>query len=175
MLKGLVLAGIGFLIFVSANVLLFRLHVPKERFRVMVRLALLVAIAMTIFHRGTSPNMGVLSSSYTTAGWLIDLMNGLMVYGFLFFGYSAFYSLADRGFSGRIMMEIAASPERRLKKEDIAARYSMEGVLRQRLDYASEEKFLEKRGGCYRNTKKGRRTGLIFKFVKQFLQLGEGG
>jgi len=175
MLKGLVLAIGFFVLFLVIHVFLFRLRVPERRFRAMVRIAFALGLVLVAAHRATSSEMGVLPPAYTTAGWAVDLLNSLLVYTFLFVGYSMFYFLVDRGFSGRIMIEIENSPLRRLRSTEIAARYSLEMVLRRRLSEMLEIGRITETGGCYRNTEKGQSAATMFAFVKRFLQLGEGG
>jgi hypothetical protein len=174
-LKGLVLAAAGFGLFLLAHIAIFRLITLERRFKAMVRIMLTVTLGLLIAHRTTGPDLGFLPLEYTRAGWAVDLLNGLLVYGFLFIGYSMFYFLVDRGFSGRIMIEIESSPDRCLRQQDIATRYSLEMVLRRRLTEMLEIGRVVHRDGRYCNTAKGRSAAAMFAFVKRFLQLGEGG
>jgi hypothetical protein len=176
MLKGLVLAFGGFLIFLCLHVALFRWLQPEPRFPLLLRLWAVLGAGLLAVHPMTPPTLGVLPPSQTTAGWAVDLLNCVFIYGFLFFGYSMFYFLMDRGFSGRILIEIDRAPGRRLRPADVAARYSMEMVLRRRLDEMvtlSRSVVLEE--GRYRNAPKGRRAAALFAFLKRFWRLGEGG
>lgn len=175
MLKGLLLASGGFLIFLVAHAGLFRWSMPERRFVAMVRLATVIGVGMIVFHRMTSSDLGFLPAFSTGAGWGVDLLNGTLVYGFLFIGYCMFYFLVDRGFSGRIMIEIEQAPERRLRRQDIAARYSMEMVLQRRLGEMLEIGRVVVKEGKFCNTAKGQSAAAKFAFVKRFLQLGEGG
>lgn len=175
MLKGLFLASGGFLIFLVAHAGLFRWSMPERRFVAMVRLAAAIGAGMIAFHRMTPSDLGFLPASFTGAGWGVDLLNGTLAYGFLFIGYCMFYFLVDRGFSGRIMIEIEEMPERRLRRQDIAARYSMETVLRRRLGEMLEIGRIVVKEGRFCNTAKGQSAAAMFVFVKRFLQLGEGG
>lgn len=175
MLKGLFLASGGFLIFLVAHVGLFRWFMPERRFVAMVRLAAAIGAGMIALHRVTPSDLGFLPASSTGAGWGVDLLNGTVIYGFLFVGYCMFYFLVDRGFSGRIMIEIEQSPEHRLRRQDIAMRYSMEMVLRRRLGEMLEIGRIVVKEGRFCNTAKGQSAAEMFAFVKRFLQLGEGG
>ena len=177
MLKGLVLAACGFVLFLAVHVLVFRLHVPERRFFTMVRIAFVIGLVFIGVHRTTPSDLGfgLLPQEYTGAGWAIDLMNGLLVYGFLFIGYCMFYFLVDRGFSGRIMIEIESSPGKQLRPSDIADRYSMEAVLRRRLNQMLKIGRIVEKDGRYCNTAKGQSAAALFAFVKRFLQLGDGG
>jgi len=141
----------------------------------MVRIVLALGIALIIVYSLTPSDLGFLPAEYTAAGWAIDLFNALLVYGFLFIGYCMFYFLIDRGFSGRMMIEIESAPQRRLRPAEIAARYSLAMVLRRRLNEMLEIGRITAVNNRYRNTVKGQRAAALFSFVKRFLQLGEGG
>lgn len=176
MLKGLVLAFGGFAVFLCLHVVFFRWRRPDPRFPAMVRLWAVLGVGLLAVHRLTPPTLGILPPALTMAGWAVDLLNAVFLYGFLFFGYSMFYFLMDRGFSGRILIEIDQAPGGRLRTADVAARYSMEMVLRRRLDEMvtlSQSIVLEE--GFYRNAPKGRRAAALFGFLKRFWQLGAGG
>lgn len=175
MLKGLVLAFGGFVLFLAFHVLLFRLRVPERRFRTMAHITFALGVVLIVLHRITPSDLGFLPPVYTTAGWAVDLLNGLVVYIFLFFCYCHFYFLVDRGFSGRIMIEIDNAYGRRLRAQDISICYPPEMALRRRLDEMLETNRIVEADGRYRNTTKGQRTAAVMGFVKRFLQLGEGG
>ncbi len=175
MLKGLALALFAFILFLIVHVLVFRAFRPTRRFDTMVRIMGVLGVLTICLHRMTPATMGFLPEAYVRAGWAVDLLNGLLVYGFLFIGYCMFYFLIDRGFSGRIMIEIESSPERRLRQADIAARYSLEMVLHRRLTEMVEIGRVTLENGRYLNTGKGRAAAALFRFSKWFLQLGEGG
>jgi hypothetical protein len=175
MLKGLVLAACGFAIFLLLHVMVFRIRVPQARFITMVRLATVVGLGLILTYWLTPRDLGWLPAWLTGAGWAVDLVNGLMVYAFLFIGYSMLYFLVDRGFSGRIMIEISRSPGERLRPHEIAARYSLEQVLKRRLGEMVSIGRVTLKDGRYRNTGKGRVAVKLFAFSKRFLQLGEGG
>lgn len=174
MLKGLVLALGAFITFLVLHLCLFRCYLPERRFITMVRLAVVIGMGLTVIHRITPPELGFLPSAHGT-GWAVDLLNGVLVYGFLFIGYCMFYFLVDRGFSGRIMIEIEQAQDRRLRKEEIARRYPLDMVLRRRLNEMLEIGRIVEKEGRYCNTAKGQSAAILFAFVKRFLQLGEGG
>jgi hypothetical protein len=175
MLKGWVLAFAGFLLFLVLHVVLFRIRVPKRRFIAMVKLEAVVVIGLIGVYLLTSPTLGFLPEALTGAGRVVDLSNMLLVSGFLFTGYCMFYALVDRGFSGRIMIEVSTAPGGRLRATDIASRYSLEQVLMRRLTETMEIGRIELSGGRYRVTAKGRRMAALFFKSKRFLRLGDGG
>lgn len=175
MLKGVILACSAFLIFLVSHVLLFQIRVPQQRFFTMARIACGIGLGLIVVHRITESNLGFLPHAYTRAGWAVDLLNAELVYGFLFVGYCMFFFLVDRGFSGRIMIEVENAPDRRLRQQDISSRYSLEMVLQRRLAEMLEIGRVVKNDGRYCNTGKGQTAARLFAFVKRFLQLGEGG
>lgn len=175
MLKGLVLAGIGFVVFLIAQAMLLRWRTPDKRFMAMVGLFRWTGAALVLVYFFTPPDLGVLPSEFTRAGWGVDLLNGLLVLSFLFVGYSMFYFLVDRGFSVRILIEIDKGQGQRLRQEEIAERYPMEQVLRRRLTEMLEIGRVRLHEGRYVNTVRGTRAAAGFSWVKRFMQLGEGG
>lgn len=176
MLKGLVLAGGGFLLFLILHVCWFRLRVPEHRFLAFARLCAAVGVGVALVHLATPPDLGFLPRIWTQAGWAIDLLNGALIYGFLFIGYSMLYFLMDRGFSGRIMIEIDSAPGHKLRPDDIAARYSMRMVLQRRLSEMIElSRSVVEKNGRYCNAQKGRTMAALFASLKRFFQLGAGG
>ena len=175
MLKGIVLAFAGFLLFLAIHVTLFRLKVPERRFTTMVRIALALGLVLIVIYQNTPPDLGFLPVAYTRAGWVVDLLNSILMFSFMFIGYCMFYFLVDRSFSGRIMIEVEAAPKPGLRPQDIAARYSIEMVLQRRLNEMLEIGRIVETDGRYRNTVKGQSAAAKFAFVKRFLQLGEGG
>lgn len=175
MLKGWVLAVAGFLVFLAVHVLLFRIRVPRRRFNTLVGIESGVVLGLVGIHLATSPTLGFLPEALTRAGWGLDLSNMLLVSGFLFTGYCMFYALVDRGFSGRIMIEVSTASGGRLRAADIASRYSLEQVLMRRLTETMEIGRIELSEGHYRVTGKGRRMAALFLKSKRFLRLGDGG
>ncbi|MEW6544248.1 MAG: hypothetical protein AB1411_11625 [Nitrospirota bacterium] len=163
------------MLFLALHVIAFQMWVPHRRFVTMVRIAAASGLILIAVHRTTPSGLGFLPTVYTTAGWAIDLLNALIVFVFLFVGYSMFYFLVDRGFSGRIMIEIERAPNRLLSLSEISALYTPEAILRRRLQEMLDIGRIVEKNGRYCNTAKGRSAAALFAFVKRFLQLGEGG
>ena len=175
MLKGLALAISGFGVFLILHVGLFRIRLPRARFVTMVWIAAMIGVGIVVAYWWIPRDIGFLPVRLTRAGWAIDLVNCLMVYAFLFVGYCMFYFLIDRGFSGRIMIEISQSSDGCLSPREIAARYSLEQVLKRRLDEMVSTGRVVFKSGRYCNTGKGRMAVRLFACSKRFLQLGDGG
>jgi hypothetical protein len=174
-LKGIVLGLITFCAFLTIHVALFRLRPPVRRFDAMVRLHWLLVPVLAVAYALTSPDLGALPARLTAAGWVLDLINGIIVYDFLFVGYSMFYFLVDRGFSARILIEIARAPGGALTQEKLEAVYSPEQIVRRRLGDLRDMGSVREEGDRFRIVPSGLRQARLFSFVKAFFNLGPGG
>ncbi|MDP2932252.1 MAG: hypothetical protein Q8O05_07150 [Chloroflexota bacterium] len=105
----------------------------------------------------------------------VALLNGMLIYTFLWFGYCQFYFVVDRSISVRIMIELLNAPEKKLTRKQITEVYDLDDMLSRRLQQIVNQKYVVVNSGYYRNTLKGRLEGLVFQFLKGFLQLGRGG
>lgn len=175
MLKGIVLGLLTFGVFVVTHVALFRFRAPTRRFDAMVRAHWLLVPVLGAAYVVTPPDLGVLPATFIGAGWVLDLVNGVIVYDFLFVGYSMLYFLIDRGFSARILIEIDRAPGDALTQEQIEAVYSPEQIVRRRLGDLRDMGSVVEEGDRFRIMPSGRRQARLFSFVKTFFNLGPGG
>lgn len=175
MLKGILLALATFGLFLVAHVAVFRLRAPIRRFDAMVRVHWLLMPVLCAAYAVTPPDLGVIPAGRARAGWLLDLVNGVIVYDFLFVGYSMFYFLVDRGFSARILIEIERAPDAALTQEGVSAVYSPEQIVGRRLGELLDMGSAVKEGERFRITPRGLRQARLFSFVKAFFNLGPGG
>ncbi|MBI3635536.1 MAG: hypothetical protein HY216_04865 [Candidatus Rokubacteria bacterium] len=170
MLKGIVLALAAFAVFLPVHVLLFRAARPHFRFRLMTRLHWTLSATILVVFALTPPDLGILPATPGRAGAVLGAVNAIVVHWFLFMGYSMFYFLVDRGFSLRIMIEIATAPGGALSAEDLAVAYPPRAVVRRRLDEMVDIGRLTRDDDRYDLTPAGRRAALVFRFVKSFLR-----
>lgn len=175
MLKGIVLGMITFCVFFVSHVAIFRLRAPGRRFDAMVRVHWILVPGLCVAYVVTPPDLGLLPANLTGAGWALDLVNGIIVYDFLFVGYSMFYFLVDRGFSARILIEIERAPNGALTREQIEAAYAPEQIVGRRLGDLRDMSSVVEEGGRFRITPSGLRQARLFSFVKGFFNLGPGG
>jgi len=174
-LKGIVLGLLAFGVFFVTHVALFRFRAPARRFDAMVRAHWLLVPALGVAYAVTPPDLGVLPAAFTGAGWVLDLANSIIVYDFLFIGYSMLYFLVDRGFSARILIEIERAPNRALTLEGVAAVYAPEEIVGRRLGDLADIKSVVKEGERFQIVSRGRRQARLFSSVKAFFNLGPGG
>lgn len=175
MLKGIVLGLLTFGVFFVTHVALFRFRAPARRFDAMVRAHWLLVPALAVAYVVTPPDLGVLPAAFTGAGWGLDLANGIIVYDFLFVGYSMLYFLVDRGFSARILIEIDHAPNGALTQEGVAAVYAPEQIVGRRLGDLADIKSVVKEGERFQIVSRGRRQARLFSSMKAFFNLGPGG
>jgi len=174
-LKGIVLGLTCFLVFLAVHVAVFRLRAPARRFDAMVRLHWLLIPVLALAHVLTPPDLGILPAHAVGAGWLLDLINGVIVYDFLFVGYSMLYFLIDRGFSARILIEIARSPGGALTQEQVEAVYAPGQIVGRRLGDLFDMKSVTRTGERFQIARPGLRQARVFTGVKAFFNLGPGG
>jgi hypothetical protein len=174
-LKGIFLALATFCVFLVIHVAIFRMRPPVRRFDAMLRLHWLLIPGFCVAYAGTPPDLGVISADWPRAGWLIDLVNGIIVYDFLFVGYSMFYFLVDRGFSARILIEIEHAPTGALTQEQVEAVYTPEQIVGRRLGELHDMSSVVQVGGRSRIAPRGLRQARAFSFIKAFFNLGPGG
>lgn len=175
MLKGIILGLISFVVFLVVHVAVFRLRAPARRFDAMVRVHWLLVPVLAAAYLLTPEDLGVLPAGTIGAGWVLDLVNGVIVYGFLFVGYSMFYFLVDRGFSVRLLIEIERAPGAALTQEQVEAVYAPEQIVGRRLGDLLDMKSVTKVGERFRIAPPGSRQARLFSFMKSFFNLGPGG
>ena len=174
MLKGVLLACAGFGVYLALIVILFRAVRPEWRFRLMSRLHLAMDGALVAAYLVTPPDLWIIPASLPRAGWLIDLVNALVIHTFLYMGWSMLYFLLDRGFSARILVEIYSAPVA-LSEAEVAAVYAPDAVVNRRLSEMVEIGRLVRRGERFQATPRARFEGRMFAFLKGFFHLGPGG
>lgn len=175
MLKPILLGLCSFALFFVLHVLYFRRFRPTARFFVMARIYACIGLLLPAVYLLTPAHLWLLPRDLEPAGWAVGILNALLLYTFLFMAYSMFYFLVDRGFSGRIMIEIERSPSRWLTRDEIPKLYSLEMVLARRLGEMVDIGRVVKVEERYCNTPRGSRAARVFEFVKKFLRLGPGG
>ena len=175
MLKGVLLALATSSLYLILVVILLRAVRPERRFRLMSRLHLAMYGVLGAAYVVTPANLWIIPASFPRAGWLIDLVNALLVHTFLFMGSSMLYFLSDRGFSARILIEIRRAPGGAMSEAEVAAVYAPDAVVTRRLLEMVDIGRLVRRGGRFQATPRARLEGRMFAFLKGFFHLGPGG
>jgi hypothetical protein len=106
---------------------------------------------------------------------IFNFLIGLAAYLSLFFGYCQFYFIVDRSVSIRMMIELEDDPDKKMTKEEIKKVYDFDDFISRRLKHMLDSRYIVEESGYYHNTGKGRFHAGLFKFLKEYLQLGRGG
>jgi hypothetical protein len=186
MLKAFFIGFACFLLFLFLHVVIFRIWSPGERFRAITRVFYacfaLYFVAYYLIPHGflevlplEPGSEGLTSAQFYRISNAINFVAGLMLYVFLWLGYCQFYFIVDRSISVRVMIELENSPAKKLTYDEIKACYTFDYILTRRLGHMVDGGYLRKEGDYYVNTGKGRAEGRAFRFLKDYLRLGEGG
>lgn len=186
MLKAYLIGFFCFTFFLILHVIIFRTFELKERFKTLVNIFFsLFPIYILLYILIPYDIVSVVPSEPVKPHlplWLIEVLSaavnfssGLMFYIFLFLGYCQFYFIVDRSISVRIMIELENSPEKKLSFDEIKRIYDFNEILSRRLGHMIGSKYIVEDSGYYINTPKGRFEAKVFKFLKDFLNLGKGG
>ena len=183
MLKGAVIGFFCFIIFLFLHIIIFHNCKIKQRFRVLMRIFYsLLPLYILLYTLVPTDTLIIMPADpRLTLGSVIGLSKvfnfllGILIYLLLFFGYCQFYFIIDRSISVRIMIEVEKSKDKKLTLEEIKRAYSPDYILSRRLKHMIDSKYIIEDAGSYKNIQKGRIVAKVFKFLKEYLQIGEGG
>ncbi len=176
MIEAMLLATGVFTLFLIAHALIFHYGAPRERWKVVSRVAKIYFLIYTaLFWILPFPNwFGLLDMSSAYAKYFA-YANGAILYIFLFLSYGQFYFLIDRGVSARILIEIMNSPQKRMTAEEIHARYRTDFLQGRRIDDMIYGGYLVRDGNAFVQTRKGVLMARVFLISKKYFHLYPGG
>ncbi|NMC77303.1 MAG: hypothetical protein GYA60_08455 [Candidatus Methanofastidiosa archaeon] len=101
---------------------------------------------------------------------------GIFIYLALFGGgILQLYNLTDRGFSLRILIDILESKNGNLTQEEIMKNYGggkgIDWMYQKRIDGMLDNNFVVVNDDIVRITPKGKKTAVVFSFLRKFLNL----
>jgi hypothetical protein len=174
--KALLLAGAFTCAYAAAVTILFRLADVRRRVMAMTTLFLLTLPAYVIVYASTPVNLGFLSRRLVEPRPVVECGLGLFVYAALFFGgILQVYNLADRGFSLRVLIEIADAGNHGLSRAEIVKGYSggrgLGWMIDKRLEGMLAQRLIAVDAAWCANTPKGARAAAVFRRLREFLQL----
>lgn len=186
MVKAYLIGFFCFIFFLILHVIIFRKFELKERFKTLLNIFFsLFPMYILLYILIPYDIVAVVPSEPVKPHlplWLIEMLSnavnfssGLMLYVFLFLGYCQFYFIVDRSISVRVMIELENSTDKKLSFEEVKKIYNFNEILSRRLEHMMGSKYIVEDSGYYRNTPKGRFEANVFKFLKDFLNLGKGG
>lgn len=156
--------------------LLFACRDIARRAAAMCAVFLLTALAYPVAYWLTPPDLGVLPPRLVEPRAWLDCAFGLVVHAALFFGgWLQVYNLAERGFSLRILIDIAEVPARVLTADQVAARYGAgrgaAWMREKRIDGLVDTGLAAWRDGRLRATRGGRRSARLFGRLRTALRI----
>jgi len=113
------------------------------------RKAILLAFAAGLVVLGLVTLSGLSSGSFDSGEGLAYCALNLAAYWGIAFGYFGFVNLNIASLRIRILKELLASPEHKLDRDLLLARYDAKAVLDKRLERLLEAQQLEQRNGRY--------------------------
>jgi hypothetical protein len=124
----------------------------------------------------TPADLGFLPAWMGGEAPVLELGFGLFVYATGFFGgVLQLYNLADRGFSLRILIDIAESPKAELTAAQVCDAYSRgQGIgwmYQKRINDLIEHHFIKVNGGSAYISMRGQRTAVLFRRLRTWLRL----
>ena len=172
MFFALLLGCISFFVFLTLHVIIFHNRPPERRFRTLIYISagslLLYGI---LFYFGVKIGVNDAVNAFAPA-WIINILNGLFIYLFIYFFYFHLIIVFDRSVSPRMMVELDKSPDKRLTVDGIKSAYSLEEKLRRELDDMDYMLRMAKDGDAYTNTKKGITHARLMDFLREYLHIG---
>lgn len=175
-MKGLLLAAAATALAVVLATVVFRALTTTRRVPVLLGVWLTTLAAYLIAFALTPADLGVLPPALVERRPLLEALFGLAVHAALFFGgLLQVYNLAERGFSLRILIDVAEAPARALTAPDVRDRYGagrgLAWMLDKRLRDLIEHDYVRLDGGRYCATPRGVRTARVFGGLRRFVRL----
>jgi len=171
-LYSLILAGICFIFFLSAHVIIFHKWPPKRRFRTLIYLVLVsILLYAVIFVTGVITGFSDMINTLIS-GRIMGILSGIFIYFFIYFFYFHLIIIFDRSVTPRIMVEIDQSAEKRLTIEEIKSRYRLEDKVRKEFVDMDLMGRIKKTDNYYYNTEKGLFHAKIMTCLREYLHIG---
>lgn len=173
----------GFLLALAMNFVcfglitaIFRAREVRGRAALMAQIFLLILPCFVAVHVLSPADLSILPPRLTASSLLVDLAFGLLVYGAGFFGgILQLYNLADRGFSLRILIDIAESQRGMLSLQEIIENYSggrgLDWMYQKRLQGLVEQGLVRIDREMIHNSERGRRAAALFGWLQAFLRV----
>lgn len=161
MVTAIVASGIVFLICVTAHLVAMRLKPSTNRLRAMTAAFLpgfpLAVFAVFVLHKAGAWPATIDGHEHPMLAYILVLVLHLLLY---FFFVECFYHV-ERSVTLRLLIELHEHPEGTATTAEIMRNYSVDDMIRRRLDDLVHSRWLEESGGRYRLTAKGRRLAQL--------------
>ena len=169
---GVLLAVVIFALSFAAHLIYSHVVHFKDKEPVLVRFMAAASIGYVVVYAAAAalPAMGD-----PVVGRFVDFATGLCAMGFFVLGYVEFWSLIERSFTLRILLDAVRAPEG-LTREQIADAYSdgrgLDWMMEKRIDDLLGAGMLVKDEGHVRLTPRARLIAGMFGWIQQILRAG---
>lgn len=174
-MRGLIAALVCFLFFMVSHGFIFHRWEIHHRARTLV----IIGLGSVPFHvlvYWLLPEDSVyLPPAWSAPSDIVNFLNGVIIYLFIFLGYCQFFYMAESSVGVRTLIELERAPEQGLDVSDLTKLYSYDWMLDRRLVRLVTGGFMSFESGRYRNIRKGRLIANTLRWCKEFLRLGPGG
>ncbi len=169
MLSGIFAGTVCFFLFLS-HIYFFHVFKIRRRFRFMAALFLSILAFYIILYAFFSniPDQGPVFFMPLGA---FAFLNGLFLHFAAGYLYLHCLQVIDRSPSCRMMIEIAAAPERNLSLEEIKQRYSIDKKVADKVEEMSVLGCIRREDGRYFLTARGKKYMHIGKGIRDYLKL----
>ena len=179
-MKAIILVIVWTALYTGATAVAFHVAPRLRGARFMLVLFVLTVPAYVVTFLATPSDVYVLPERFVEPAVGLELTFGLWLYAAAFLGgVLQLYNIADRGFSLRILIDLAEAGVPSRTGDEVRRGYSagrgIEWMLDKRLQNMLENAFIAQAGPRYVLTERGRRTARTYRQLKGFLQLGQGG
>jgi hypothetical protein len=174
-MKAVILASLATLVNLAVVTAAFRSVRIERRALALVRLFFLCLAVLVGVHLATPDDLGVIPAALVARPGWFDLVNAVFFFGAAFFGgVLQLYNLAERGFSLRILIDVAERPGQTATVDEIQGGYSrgsglgwmyekrINGLVRQGLVAVENDDLVL--------TRRGMRMACVFAILRRFLK-----
>lgn len=175
-MKGIILSLVFIIFLFFLIVIVFNLWNNRKHALVLL-LLFLFSIPLYVYLFMISPdNLFFLPRYSTEENHFVTMVFGIFIYLALFGGgILQLYNLTDRGFSLRILIDILESKNGNLTQEEIMKNYGggkgIDWMYQKRIDGMLDNNFVVVNDDIVRITPKGKKTAVVFSFLRKFLNL----
>jgi hypothetical protein len=173
--RGLLAAGLAFLAFLGAQVLVYHFARIRRRLYVMLWLWLAGLPVYGALVRLLPADQAWLPASLAAPSDAVVWGNGLVVYWFLFAAYYQLFNMADNSVGVRCLIELDRVPDGGLSLAELDAHYPSDQMLGRRLERLVAAGYLRRDGPAFQVTGRGRAAARLMAGLKALLHLGPGG
>ena len=169
MVKAYLLSSALILAWIASQIAVFQILRPARKFLAFTLLYLPTLPLFGILYCLTPHNLGFLPAAFSQTPFWPGMINGLLLHLLLYCTYGECFFYIDRPLTLQMLVEFLKTPGGTLTALELSKRYSMERMIRERLDSMLLNGYLRKDGDRFFLLPKGRMFAKIFAFIRAIL------